>query len=189
MKLMIKLLAIFSFCCSTFVKAEENLDNQNPWSLSILMGYSDVDLKQSNVATQDLQTLSFEVDYQFDQHFGMKFGTQSGFDLGSIAGVIIGAVFNLQIEDYSYDRYYLAATAKTEGEVHIFGSVGISRFDEKIEITNSINDLSSHTTKPFWEVGVGWEVHENFGLGISYSDSNADLAKISTYQVKFSYMF
>ena len=180
---------IYCFSLSSSVLAEEKTENRKQWSISLLTGSSEVTLNQSNINSQDLITPGFEVDYKINQQFGMKFGSKTGLNFGSFTSAIFGSLFNIEIEDYSFQKYYVAATAKSEGDVHLFGSLGVARINEKINITNSSNDISRNTTKPYWEVGAGWDFSDNFGVGLSYSDTNAELAEISTVQFKIKFEF
>ena len=171
------------------VLSEETNSAQNPWSVSLLVGSSDVQLADASIASQSLITSGIEVGYNFNQNLGLKFGSQAGVNFGRVTSAIFGSLFNIEIEDYSYHRYYFAATAQTEGDVHLFGSLGFARLNEEITITNSSVNFDTNSTEPYWEIGVGWNMSEHFGVGLSYSDTDAKLAKISTTQFKFKFEF
>ncbi len=174
---------------SSLALSEQSSLDSNPWRASILLGSSDVQLTDSNISSQSLMTPGFEVGYQFNQQVGLKFGSQTGVNFGAIPSAILGGLFGIEIEDYSYDTYYFAATAQTDGEFHLFGSLGVARINEVITVTNSSLDFKSNSTQPYWELGIGWNVSENFGVGLSYSDTNAELAEISTLQFKLNFEF
>jgi len=179
-------LVLLSFCLCSNAIAEETPTDFNKWSVTIAAGSNNIQISDTNV-DDTIFSGAFEVGYQLNKNFGIKVGSRVGFSLNFLN--IVPILFGQEVNTYDYDSQYFAATARTDEDLHVFGSLGIAHISELLGSSITGNDLSASSNKLYWEAGIGWDISNNFGVGISYTDTSAEFADVSTVQFKIKIEF
>jgi len=162
------------------VQAEESsepvsVQNDVRWVATAGYGITDISGGQSGAT---LPTFGGDVGYKFNKRFGVKYGGYGGEDFN---------FFGLIGDDYSFGVTYLALTARSESDFHVFGSLGYARVEEDLEIDSGT--LTVKSTGAFWEVGAGWDFSKHIGVTFSYQQDPAEFADLSTLMLKIKVQF
>ena len=155
------------------VAAIEQLEN--PWFVAVGFGITDVG---GEINEEGLFTLGRDIGYRFNKNIGVKYGDYIGKDI---------AFGFLRSDRYSFKFKYLALTARTESDIHVFASLGYARVKENLEIDTGT--LTERSNEVFWEAGAGWDFSKHFGTTISYQQNSAELADLSTLMFKIKMQF
>ncbi|MDH5432522.1 MAG: porin family protein [Gammaproteobacteria bacterium] len=181
-----KLLLMFTLALSLAVQAEETSNQDNFfWQhyLSAITGSSDADTAGESFSND---YSGIEYTYYYSQQYGVKFGSvnsSSAFDFSTFL-------------TYEADSFYLAFTAKTNGDkVYGFGSIGFANTSESLEdpfacifcVTNP--PVRKSSSGIYWDIGVGWQVSRKWDMALGYSQIPADIADLTNSYLMVTYRF
>jgi hypothetical protein len=130
------------------------------------VGRSDID--EVNIKDSNNQ-FGIDVGWRFTEHFGAELGFR---DLGKFTGTISApTTLNADALTVALSGRANLHVGETQG-IYLDGRFGLANFDVKGTETfaaGAARRFNESGSRPFFSVGVGYDMTDNFGMAISYS--------------------
>ena len=134
------------------------------------VGRTDVDERNINDSSS---LVGIDIGWRFTENFGAELGFR---DLGSFSGTLTTPT------ELNADALTIALSGRSNFHpdaaqgFYLEGRFGIATFDVKGKeiFANATRPFTANGSRPFFSVGAGYDMTENFGMAVNYSRYQAE---------------